>query len=176
MARVDGVAGAQQRNRSGVTTVRPSTEADFEDWFALFEEVASEGRWIGAESPLDREERRAVFVRTLENPNAASFVAEADQRIVGNLGVTMSGGIAEFGMMIRDGYRGQGIGSALLEACLDWARSAMAHKVALSVWPHNVAAIALYKKFGFEIEGRLVQHYRRRSGELWDALLMGLIL
>jgi RimJ/RimL family protein N-acetyltransferase len=64
----------------------------------------------------------------------------------------------------------------LLQACIEWARSVQAHKVALSVWPHNDAAIGLYKKFGFEVEGRLVKHYRRRNGELWDALLMGLIL
>ncbi|MEP9394480.1 MULTISPECIES: GNAT family N-acetyltransferase [Gordonia] len=37
-------------------------------------------------------------------------------------------------------------------------------------------AIALYEKFGCVAEGRLYRHYRRRSGELWDAIVMGLIL
>lgn len=158
-------------------TVRPSEAADFDEWFALFEAVAAEGRWIGAELPVDRDERRASFERTLASPTGMSFVAvDDDGQIVGNIGVNLSGGVAEFGMMIADGHRGQGIGSDLLQACLEWARSVEAHKVALSVWPHNEAAIGLYKKFGFEIEGRLVKHYRRRNGEVWDALLMGLIL
>jgi ribosomal protein S18 acetylase RimI-like enzyme len=48
--------------------------------------------------------------------------------------------------------------------------------VALQVWPHNERAIALYRKFGFQVEGRLVRHYRRRNGELWDAIPMALVL
>ena len=44
------------------------------------------------------------------------------------------------------------------------------------VFPHNAAGIALYRKFGFVDEGRRVMHYRRASGELWDAIEMGLLL
>ena len=43
-------------------------------------------------------------------------------------------------------------------------------------WRGNDAAIALYRKFGFVEEGRRVRHYRRASGELWDSLVMGLLL
>ena len=41
------------------------------------------------------------------------------------------------------------------------------------MWPHNHAAIGLYEKFGFAREGLLRRHYRRRNGELWDAIVMG---
>ena len=51
-----------------------------------------------------------------------------------------------------------------------------AHKVALEVWPHNHAALRLYQRAGFETEGRLRRHYRRRNGELWDTIVMGLAL
>jgi RimJ/RimL family protein N-acetyltransferase len=44
------------------------------------------------------------------------------------------------------------------------------------VWPHNGAALRLYERTGFVVEGRLRRHWRRRNGELWDALLMGLVL
>jgi RimJ/RimL family protein N-acetyltransferase len=50
------------------------------------------------------------------------------------------------------------------------------HKLSLEVFPSNEAAIALYRKFGFVEEGRLRSHYRRQSGELWDVLVMGLLL
>jgi RimJ/RimL family protein N-acetyltransferase len=46
----------------------------------------------------------------------------------------------------------------------------------LEVWPHNTAAIALYRRVGFVEEGRKRRHYRRRNGELWDAVLMGMEL
>jgi len=50
------------------------------------------------------------------------------------------------------------------------------HKLALEVWPHNGAARALYRRLGFVDEGRLRRQYRRRSGELWDAIVMGLVV
>ena len=72
--------------------------------------------------------------------------------------------------------RGRGVGSALLATAIEWARAAGAHKVALQVWPDNQGAIALYRKFGFAQEGHLRRHYRRRNGDLWDAIIMGLAL
>jgi RimJ/RimL family protein N-acetyltransferase len=44
------------------------------------------------------------------------------------------------------------------------------------VFPHNTAAIALYRKCGFTEEGRRVKQYRRASGELWDTIMMGRLL
>ena len=38
------------------------------------------------------------------------------------------------------------------------------------------AAIALYRRCGFAEEGRRVRQYRRASGELWDSIVMGLLL
>jgi ribosomal protein S18 acetylase RimI-like enzyme len=97
--------------------------------------------------------------------------------LAGVLGIEVQGyGVAEFGMMVAADRRRTGIGSALLDAAIEWARGAGAHKVALQVWPDNEAAVALYRKFGFVEEGRLLRHYRRRNGELWDAVVMGLQL
>jgi ribosomal protein S18 acetylase RimI-like enzyme len=48
--------------------------------------------------------------------------------------------------------------------------------MSLSVFPHNEAGLALYRKYGFVEEGRRVKQYRRSSGELWDAIEMGLLL
>src|SRR4029453_3862502 len=74
------------------------------------------------------------------------------------------------------GGAGGGVGTALLAEAVARARTVGAHKIALQVWPHNAAAIALYERFGFEREGYLRRHYRRRSGVLWDAIIMGLRL
>ena len=68
------------------------------------------------------------------------------------------------------------MGTALVTAAVEWARARGLHKLALSVFPHNEAAIALYRKFGFSEEGRLVRHVRRAGGELWDLIEMGLPL
>ncbi|MFC8042508.1 hypothetical protein [Nocardia sp. NPDC057353] len=55
------------------------------------------------------------------------------------------------------------------------ARERGAHKVTLQAWPHNEPAIAVPAR-RVEVEGRLRRHYRCRSGELRDAVLMGLQL
>ncbi len=157
--------------------VRTATVDDLDAVVELYAAVAEEGRWIGAEAPVDKVERRARFESSIRRDDAEFFVATDDDRIVGELGIEVAGyGVAEFGMMVAADARGRGVGSGLLSAAIEWARGAGAHKVGLQVWPHNEAAIALYRKFGFDEEGRLRRHYRRRNGELWDAVIMGLPL
>jgi len=41
--------------------IRPSTTDDFDSWFELYDAVAAEGKWIGGESPNDREEFKTGF-------------------------------------------------------------------------------------------------------------------
>jgi RimJ/RimL family protein N-acetyltransferase len=157
--------------------VRPATEADLDAAVDLYEAVAVEGRRIAGEAPVNKVERRAIFQSSIRKDDAQFFVADDDGTIVGELGIQLASyGVAEFGMMVAADARGRGVGSALLAAAIEWARGAGAHKVGLQVWPDNDSAISLYRKFGFEQEGRLRRHYRRRNGELWDALIMGLAL
>jgi RimJ/RimL family protein N-acetyltransferase len=157
--------------------VRPARDQDLDAIVDLFVEVAAEGRWIGTELPVDRHRRRRRLAEALHQERAAVLVAEAGGRIVGHLGIDLAAyGVADFGMLVSDGWRGRGVGGALLREAVEWARAAGAHKLALQVWPHNAAAIALYERFGFQREGLLRRHYRRRNGELWDAVVMGLEL
>jgi RimJ/RimL family protein N-acetyltransferase len=161
-------------------SVRPATLADVDALVAMLAEVAGEGRWIATEAPVDVGQRRRRMVEDIEREDAIVLVAEVAEvagEPVGELGLHLAGyGVADLGMVVAAGWRGRGIGSALLAEAIDRAREAGAHKVALQVWPHNSAAIALYERFGFQREGYLTRHYRRRSGELWDAVIMGLPL
>jgi RimJ/RimL family protein N-acetyltransferase len=56
-------------------------------------------------------------------------------------------------------------------AAEDWARENGITKIELHVFPHNEAAIALYRSLSYENEGLRRRHYRR-GGELVDAILM----
>jgi RimJ/RimL family protein N-acetyltransferase len=158
-------------------TVRDATPADVDALVAMLVEVAGEGRWIGTEAPVDIERRRRRMAADVDAADVVVLVAEAGGEPVGQLGLELARyGVAELGMLVAAGWRGRGVGTALMAEAVQRARAAGAHKVALQVWPHNAAAIALYERFGFQREGYLRRHYRRRSGELWDAVVMGLPL
>jgi RimJ/RimL family protein N-acetyltransferase len=73
--------------------------------------------------------------------------------------------------MVALEWRGQGVGRALLDAAVDWAREAGVRKLELHVFPWNERAIALYERFGFEREGYRKGHYRRGDEDV-DAVLM----
>jgi RimJ/RimL family protein N-acetyltransferase len=153
--------------------VRPARADDGRAMAALMAAVAQERDGIATEPPVDIEERAAGFARSA----AESVVAIADGRIVGTLNVIVSRhGFGELGMLVERDWRGRGVGSALLQAAIGWARGRGLHKLCLEVFPHNTAAIGLYRKFGFAEEGRRVRQYRRASGELWDSIVMGLAL
>ena len=154
-------------------TVREATEDDLVGAFEVYQAVAAEGRWIGAELPVDRERRLVRWTKILEHPREVFFVAvDRDGRIIGNASLEWAG-VSDLGMAVLPEWRGKGVGSALLRACIDWAHKQEVHKIELRVWPHNTPAIALYERFGFEREGNLKRHYRRRNGELWDCLIYG---
>jgi len=156
-------------------TVRNATLDDLDVLMVQRAAVAGEGRWIGAEVPLDEERDRRTFRESIERETL--FVAELDGEIVGLIGLHPEGyGVVDLGMQVAAGHRGQGIGSALLERGIAWARESGAHKMALQHWPHNDAARALYEKYGFEQEGYLRRQYPRKNGEIWDAVVMGLLL
>jgi putative acetyltransferase len=57
-------------------------------------------------------------------------------------------------MCVHDDFHGRGIGSALMAALIDVADKWLDLKrLELTVYVDNAAAVALYRKFGFEVEG-----------------------
>ena len=64
---------------------------------------------------------------------------------------------------------GKGVGKALMEHCLTHATRNGYNIIWLGVWEHNHAAIAFYKKWGFEFFG---QHVFRLGDDAQTDLLM----
>jgi GNAT superfamily N-acetyltransferase len=52
-----------------------------------------------------------------------------------------------------ESWIGRGVGSALMQACLDLAEKRGHNTLWLDVWEHNPRAIAFYNKWGFEVVG-----------------------
>ena len=153
--------------------VRPARPADGRAQAKLFAAVAEEHDGIATEPPVDIDARAAQFARSADT----SIVAVAGGRIIGGIHLEASRhGFAEIGMNVDRGWRGRGVGTALMRAAIELARSQGLHKLCLEVFPHNAAGVALYAKCGFVQEGRRVKQIRRANGELWDTIVMGLLL
>src|SRR5262245_2979274 len=153
--------------------IRRARIEDTPELVELFAAVAEERDGIATEPPVDVNARAREFAASIDG----TIVAVAADDLVGSLHVERNRhGVGELGMTVARPWRGRGVGSALLVAAIEKARDEGLHKLSLEVFPHNHAAIALYRKFGFVEEGRRLKHYRRASGELWDSIVMGLIL
>ena len=165
---------------SGGFVVRRAEPADAEQLTRLAEAVSGEPEaWLisaDGEWRSSGDERR--YLKAVRRyAHAAVFVAERpDGELVGRLSVARdahpaSAHVADIGLMVAKDARRQGVGWALLEAAVDWARTSGVRKLELHVFPWNEPAIRLYEKFGFEREGFRKGHYRR-AGEDVDAILM----
>jgi RimJ/RimL family protein N-acetyltransferase len=157
--------------------VRRAATADADALVRLGRSVAAEGElWLTYNRSSSDEKRSLKSVR--RDPNAAVFVAETSAGVVGRLSVArdsnpVSHHVAELGLMVEAGTRRRGVGTALMEEAVNWARASGVTKLELHVFPHNEPAIALYRKLGFEDEGNRRRHYRI-AGHYVDAILMAL--
>jgi putative acetyltransferase len=108
------------------------------------------------------------------------LIASVDGQVVGVIGLHTSSRPrvnhkCEIGMMVRDDWQGKGVGTAMMRAAVDLADKWLnLSRVELTVFTDNEPAIALYRKFGFEIEGTL-RKFAFRDGEFVDAYAMARI-
>jgi putative acetyltransferase len=106
-----------------------------------------------------------------------NLLACVDGEVVGQIGLNTTQRprrrhVASIGMAVRDDWQGKGVGSALMQAAIDLAeRWIDITRLELEVYTDNAPAIALYKKFGFEIEGTL-RKMALRDGAYVDAYAM----
>jgi putative acetyltransferase len=158
--------------------IRPAQPGDAAELVRLGDEIGREpeGWLISAHAGRSVGEERRYLRAIRRFPHAAVLVAEEDGRVVARLSIARdqhpaSTHVADLGLMVAASHRRRGIGRALLEGAVEWARDAGVRKLELHVFPHNEPAIRLYEEFGFEREGYRKAHYRR-GREHVDAILM----
>jgi RimJ/RimL family protein N-acetyltransferase len=157
------VRAAEPGDASGLVALANAVSAEREGWM-----IWNEWRGVGDERRYLRAVRR--------HPDAAVYVAEVDGRLAGRLSLARdqnpaSRHVADLGLMVDERFRRRGVGRALLEQAVEWARAHQVAKLELHVFPWNEPAIALYESFGFEREGFRRRHYLRPDGYA-DAILM----
>jgi putative acetyltransferase len=125
-------------------------------------------------SPTETQRKR------LDEPRQGTYVLVAcvDDEVIGHLSLhTFPNSprrkhMAGMGMGVHDDWQGKGVGTALMEAVIDFADNWLnLTRLELDVFTDNQPGIHLYEKFGFEIEGRMRQ-YAFREGQFADVYKM----
>ncbi|MEM6312626.1 MAG: GNAT family N-acetyltransferase [Planctomycetota bacterium] len=158
-------------------TIRRAEPTDAQALHNVFSQPLAQAHTLQMPLPLVTE-----WEERLTNRPAGlySFVAELDGVVVGSASLNHEqrprrqhiGGI---GMGVHDDHHGRGVGTALMDAIVNHADNWLDLKrLELTVFVDNPAAIALYRKFGFEDEG-VQRAHGFRAGEYVDALMMARI-
>jgi RimJ/RimL family protein N-acetyltransferase len=159
--------------------VREAANCDIPLMLQIFDEVIKEGVFLGAEKLLPR--HRMDFLDHIKDRKSLTLVAIVDGTIVGNLNVWPTGlhkmkHLREISMLIVKGYREIGVGTALMDYGLNWARRKKdIEKIVLGVFSSNKRAYGLYKKFGFKVEGVLKRQHILK-GKYADELRMAVFI
>ncbi|BCL84523.1 acetyltransferase [Ktedonobacteria bacterium brp13] len=159
----DGCVNKMKKNIS--LQIRRPCERDAEAFLHLRKQVNEETSFMlrePDENAMLAQHQLDQFLHDSSQGNILILVAEDQERLVGFL-------IGERGVRSRNRHRlglmigilqawtSQGIGTHLFLAMEDWARNQGILRLELTVAAHNQAAVALYRKCGFEIEGTMRQ-------------------
>jgi RimJ/RimL family protein N-acetyltransferase len=162
-------------------TLRKGRVADAVALLAYVNAVAAEGRFFLVDRIELTMEEEHKWIRAHDGGPGGLLIVVADgERVVGNLSasrVKYSKGKhrAHVGLGMLPEYRGKGVGRALLEEALGWARSQRVRKLSLEVIASNKRAVALYRSFGFVQDGVNRRHFKIK-GRYVDNIHMALWL
>jgi RimJ/RimL family protein N-acetyltransferase len=158
--------------------VVPITEEQIPGYRRAFDRVAREQRFLDYLEAPAPEAVREFVLGNIQNDNP-QFVALADDAVVGWCVIirkpkTIYRHTGVLGMGIVEGYRGRGIGTALIRAALDAAREQGLKRIELQVRESSISAMALFEKVGFVKEGVMRKH-AFVDGVYENSILMALL-
>jgi|SRR5699024_10500225 len=141
--------------------IREIKTSDVGEFTRLIQEVERSAQymlWESGERDIQPDKQLKMIESIRSKENSTVFVAEENQ-LVGYLLVI--GGNARRNkhsayivIGILEDYRGKGVGTLLFKELEQWSLNHNMHRIELTVVTSNEAGISLYKKMGFEIEGR----------------------
>ncbi|MFZ6180882.1 GNAT family N-acetyltransferase [Nannocystis pusilla] len=108
------------------------------------------------------------------------LVAERGDAIVGHalldpLSLAVTSHVVRLTIAVHEGHQGQGVGRALMDELLRWARAnPRVEKVELQVRSTNARAVALYRSLGFVEEGRKTRRLKVGPNTYIDDIYMAL--
>lgn len=142
--------------------------------------AAVPGRLASRPDEIADDAVRRMIVDLEERGRGIYLVAERAGTIVGHallepLALAVTSHVVRVTLAVHEGHQGQGVGRALMNELLRWARSdPRVEKVELQVRSSNDRAVALYRSLGFVEEGRKTRRLKLAPGAYVDDLYMAL--
>ena len=128
-------------------------------------------------------EEMAIFLNKQASwDNQITLLAFLNDKIAGIVNITADQRkrvrhIGDLFIVIGKKYWNNGLGSLLLEEVVEWAQaSGILRRLQITVQTRNLAAVHLYQKHGFAIEGRQERGAYIEEGEFIDVYLMGRLI
>jgi putative acetyltransferase len=114
----------------------------------------------------------ALYGLFYDTPGSVYFIAEKDGEVVGGGGIFPSDGLPEatcelVKMYLLPKVRGIGLGSKLIQQCIDFAKKTGYKNIYLETMPELKQALKTYEKFGFEYIDHSLGNTGHFGCELW---------
>ena len=162
--------------------MRVATRDDAEAILAYIEAASAETTFLTfgpGEFEMTVEQEADFLDASARSPNQVYLLGHVDGELItsAHIGASPRERLrhrGEMGMSVRRSHWGQGVGSAVLDYLIDWAReNPMLTKLDLQVRVDNTRGIALYRGRGFIEEGVLRDQFRVED-KLYDLIAMGM--
>ncbi|WP_421016679.1 GNAT family N-acetyltransferase [Furfurilactobacillus cerevisiae] len=136
--------------------IRPVTENDAADLLTLLEDLKKESTTFTADPALAHlsvEEEAAQLRVMISSPQNHLMVADYGGQLIGVASIIAKNEtVGEIGVAILKSYWNEGLGSALMEEMLYWAKTASSlTNIVLTVQLENTYAKRLYRNLGFKV-------------------------
>jgi RimJ/RimL family protein N-acetyltransferase len=138
----------------------PISQGHIESFHRALDFVARERRYLAFLQAPPPESTRAFVLNNIAQGYPQWVVVLSGGEVVGWCDIVprsrpVHAHVGVLGAALLPEFRGQGLGGRLIRQTLDAARAFGLHRVELTVREDNTSAIALYRKIGFETEGRM---------------------
>lgn len=161
--------------------IRNATIEDAESLASAEREIAKiPGRLASRPHELSNELFKERIANLSKSENGKYIVIESGDKIIGHalldpFKLEVTSHAADLTIAVHEGSQRIGASRALLSNLIEWARqNPKVEKIMLHVRSSNTAAIALYQKFGFVVEGVRVKQIKLGEGVYLDNIAMAL--
>lgn len=165
--------------------IREAETQDTLDLIALLDQIGHESSFTSLDEngiAMSESEMELFIDQQAQSDNQIILLAFLNDELVGVVNITADQRprvrhIGDVFLGIKKAYWENGLGSILMEEAIEWAQSSGSiRRLQLTVQKRNTAAVHLYEKMGFIIEGLQERGAYIEGGEFLDVYLMGQLI